>query len=50
MVHGHEETERCPIYVGPRFWPFCLLLLEKKHDVVCKNRVNIYLLKVLTWK
>ena len=29
MVHGSEETERCPVHVGPRFGPFCVLLLEK---------------------
>ena len=30
MVHGREGTERCPVYVGPRFGPFYVLLLEKK--------------------
>ena len=30
MVHGREGTERCSVYVGPRFGSFCLLLLEKK--------------------
>ena len=30
MVHGHEGTERCLVYVGPRFGPFCVLLFEKK--------------------
>ena len=29
MVHGREGTERCPVYVDPRFWPFFVLLLEK---------------------
>ena len=29
MVHGREGTERCPVYVGSRFGPFCVLLLEK---------------------
>ena len=29
MVHGHEGSERCPVYVGSRFGPFCVLLLEK---------------------
>ena len=29
MVHGREGTERCYVYVGPRFGSFCLLLLEK---------------------
>ena len=29
MVHGREGTERCPVYVGPRFELFCVLLLEK---------------------
>ena len=30
MVHGREGTERCLVYVGPRFEPFCVLLLENK--------------------
>ena len=30
MVHGREAIERCPVYVGPRFGPFCVLLLENK--------------------
>ena len=30
MVHGHEGIERCPVYVGPRFGSFCVLLLKKK--------------------
>ena len=29
MVHGREGTERFLVYVGPRFGPFCMLLLEK---------------------
>ena len=29
MVHGREGAERCPVYVGPGFGPFCVLLLEK---------------------
>ena len=29
MIHGHEGTERCPVYVGSRFGPFSVLLLEK---------------------
>ena len=29
MVHDREGTERCPVYVGPRFGSFCVLLLEK---------------------
>ena len=29
MIHGLEGTERCPVYVGPRFGPFGVLLLEK---------------------
>ena len=28
-VCGREGTERCPVYVGPRFESFCVLLLEK---------------------
>ena len=30
MVHGREVTEMCTVYVGLRFRPFCVLLLEKK--------------------
>ena len=26
MVHGCEGTERCPVYVGPRFGSFSVLL------------------------
>ena len=29
MVHGREGTEKCLVYVGLRFGPFCVLLLEK---------------------
>ena len=29
MVHGCEGTEKCHVYVGPRFEPFCVLLLDK---------------------
>ena len=53
MVHSREGTERCPIYVGPRFGPFCVLLLEKinkEHVVVYKNHVNMCLRDVLTYK
>ena len=30
MVHGREGIERCPVYAGPRFGSFFVLLLEKK--------------------
>ena len=30
MVHGREGIERWPVYVGPRFGSFCVLLLEKQ--------------------
>ena len=51
MVHGRKGTKRCSVYVGSRFGPFCVLLLEKKlNAVMCKNYVNIYLFDVLTWK
>ena len=30
MVHGREGTERCLVYVGPRFGSFCVLFPEKK--------------------
>ena len=30
MVHGREGAERCPVYMGPRFGPFYVLLLGKK--------------------
>ena len=29
MVRDREGTERCPVYVGPRIGPFCVLLLDK---------------------
>ena len=51
MVHGREGTERYPVYVAPRFGPFCVLLHEKNNMLLCvKNLVNIYLLNVLIWK
>ena len=28
MVHGSEGTERCPVFMGPRLGPFCVLLLD----------------------
>ena len=28
MVHGSEGTERCPVFIGPRFGPFCVLLFD----------------------
>ena len=34
MVHGCEWTERCPVYVGPRFEPFCVLLLKKINNIL----------------
>ena len=27
-VMNREGTKRCPVYTGPRFGPFCVLLLE----------------------
>ena len=60
MVNGREGTERCPIYVGPRFGSFCVLLLEKKINnmLLCVKimliyiyiYIYIYLIDVLTWK
>ena len=50
MVHGREGTERCPVYVGMRLGHFVCYCWKKKHVVVCKNHVNIYLLDVLAWK
>ena len=26
MVHGHEGAERRPVYIGPRFGPFCVIV------------------------
>ena len=43
MVHGRERTERCPVYVGPRFGPFCVLLLEKKNTLLCVKIMLIYI-------
>ena len=48
MVHGREETEKCPVYMVQRFGLFCVLLLV--NDVVCKKHVNMCLCDVLTWK
>ena len=35
MIHDREGTERCPVYVGLRFGPFCVLLLEKNNMLLC---------------
>ena len=52
MVHGCEGTKRCPIYMGLRFGPFCVLLLEKINKMLLcvKNHANMCLSDVLTWK
>ena len=50
MVHGREGTERCLVYVGSRFGKFCVLLLEKKHAIVCKYHFNMCLRDVLIYK
>ena len=34
MVHGREGTEKCPIYEGPRFGSFCVLLLKKMYNML----------------
>ena len=28
MVNSCEGTERCPVFMGPRLGPFCVLLLN----------------------
>ena len=43
MVHGREGTKRCPVYVDPKFGPFCVLLLEKKNNMLlCVKIILIY--------
>ena len=34
MVHGHEGTEMCPVYMGSGFGSFCVLLLEKINNIL----------------
>ena len=34
MVHGHEETERCPIYVGLRFWSILCVIVGKINNML----------------
>ena len=40
-VTNREGTKRCPIDIGPRFGPFCVLLLDR---IICsvKNNMLIY--------
>ena len=28
MVYSREGTERCPVFMGPRSGPFCVLLID----------------------
>ena len=28
MVHSREGTERCPVFMGLRLGPFCVLLVD----------------------
>ena len=43
MVHGCEGTKRCHVYVGSRFVPFCVLLLEKINNILfCVKIMFIY--------
>ena len=48
MVHGCKGTERCPVYVDPRFGSFCVLLLKKKklnNMLLCVKKIMlIYIL------
>ena len=45
MVLARKGTGRCPVYVGPRFGPFCVLLLEKKNNMqLCVKNMLIYIL------
>ena len=34
MVHDHEGTEMCPVYMSPGFGSFCVLLLEKINNIL----------------
>ena len=37
MVHGREETERCPVYMGQIFGLFYVLLLVNNMMLCVKN-------------
>ena len=41
MVHGREGTERCLVYVGQRFGQFCVLLLEKKNNMLLCAKIML---------
>ena len=52
IIHGYEGTERCPVYVGPRFGSFCVIVGKINNMLLCvkkNNVIYIYLLDVLTW-
>ena len=34
MVHDHEGTERCHVYVGPRFGPFWCIIVGKINNML----------------
>ena len=43
MVHRHEGTERCPVFMGSRLGPFvCCCLIE--YHTMCENIMLIYAL------
>ena len=41
MVHGREGTERCRVYVGPRFGSFCVLLLKKINNMLLSVKIML---------
>ena len=47
-VMNREGTKRCLVYMGPRFQPFYVLLLDR---IICsvKNNMLMYAIDVLTW-
>ena len=49
MVHGCEGTERCPVYVGPRFGSFCVLLLKKINNMLLCIKQIMFIYTCLTY-
>ena len=41
MVHGREGTERCPVYVGPRFGPFVLCIVRKINNMLVCAKIML---------
>ena len=49
MVHDREGTEMCPVYMGPRFRPFCVYCWKKLNNMLLCIKIML-ICAVLTWK